>query len=189
MYPNGMLVQALNEKTSFIKHFPYYGIMAYHSFPLIGRTDEESRKLTDLQLFIKTENDPRIVNEFITDPGLFRRYTDKCVELQIACRVLLIESDYAGEKWEGSLPNRKVLGYEYCPIPIDEQIITDMDWYRGFAKYWPKLNPYGLFDTYEEIARFVVEYNRAFTAHEVGDGPMDAYICRESQVLSKATGE
>ena len=44
MYPNGMLVQALNEKTSFIKHFPYYGIMAYHSFPLIGRTDEESRK-------------------------------------------------------------------------------------------------------------------------------------------------
>ena len=178
MYPNGMLVQALNEKTSFIKHFPYYGIMAYHSFPLIGRTDEESRKLTDLQLFIKTENEPRIVNEFITDPGLFRRYTDKCVELQIACRVLLIESDYAGEKWEGSLPNRKVLGYEYCPIPIDEQIITDMDWYRGFAKYWPKLNPYGLFDTYEEIARFVVEYNRAFTAHEVGDGPMDAYICR-----------
>ena len=102
MYPNGMLVQALNEKTSFIKHFPYYGIMAYHSFPLIGRTDEESRKLTDLQLFIKTENEPRIVNEFITDPGLFRRYTDKCVELQIACRVLLIESDYAGEKWEGS---------------------------------------------------------------------------------------
>ena len=126
MYPNGMLVQALNEKTSFTKHFPYYGIMAYHSFPLIGRTDEESRKLTDLQLFIKTENEPRIVNEFITDPGLFRRYTDKCVELQIACRFLLIESDYAGEKWEGSLPNRKVLGYEYCPIPIDEQIITDI---------------------------------------------------------------
>ena len=189
MHPNGILVQALDDKTSFIKNFPYHGINAYYSFPLIERTDEGSRELTELQLFSERKYESPIVHEFITDSGLFRRYTEKCMQLQIAFRALFIESDYTDEIWSGPLPDRRFLGYEYCPIPIDEQIITDMDWYRGFSKFWPKLNPYGLFDTYEEISQFVAEYNRAFSAHEVGDGPMDAYICRVSQVLSKATGE
>ena len=178
MYPNGILVQAINDKTSFIKNFPYAGINAYYSFPLIGRNDSESRELTTLQEFSKTEYKERFINEFITDFGLFRRYAEKCLQLQIAFRTLFIESDYNDEIWSGPLPNGNILGYEYCPIPIDEQIITDMDWYRGFSKFWPKLNQYGLFDTYEGAASFVEEYTRIYSKHEVGDGPMDAFICR-----------
>lgn len=178
MYPNGILVQAMNDKTNYIKNFPYDGINAYHSFPLIGHTDYESRELTTLQLFSNTEYKVRFVNDFITDLSLFQRYTRKCVQLQIAFRTLFIESDYNDEIWDGPLPYGKLLGYEYCPIPIDEQIITDMDWYRGFSKYWSKLNQYGLFDTYERAASFVEEYMRIYSKNVVGDGPMDAYICR-----------
>ena len=102
--------------------------------------------------------------------------------MKMNIRALFIESKYSIETWSAPLPRMKFLGYEYCPIPVDEQIITDMDWYMPFSKYWNTLNAYGLFNTYGEVLEFVNDYEQAFFAEKVGDGYMDAYICRVSQI-------
>ena len=182
-YPNGILVQGLNDKTSFIKNFPYAGMNAYYSFPLLCQTDRESRELTKQQQLPKTHDYRYVLYEFIKDADLYQRYIKKCAELQISIRSLFIESNYDGEIWNGPLPAMKLLGYEYCPFPVDEQIITDLDWYKGFSKFWSKLNENGLFDTCEDLQSFVEAYAQAFLANEVGDGDADMYVCKVSILI------
>ena len=84
--------------------------------------------------------------------------------------------------------NENVTKYRYALVesdamPVDEQIITDMDWYQGFSRFWPMLNAYGLFNTVEDVKGFVEAYNRAYLADEVGDGEADVFICRVSKVM------
>ena len=180
--PNGILVQGLNDRTNFVKNFPYTGMNAFYSFPLLDRKDPECRELTWQQQFSKT-NGNLLVSELITDADFYQRYINKCAELQIPVRSLFIESSYSLEIWNDPLPDMELMGYEYCPMPVDEQIITDMDWYQGFSRFWPMLNAYGLFNTVEDVKGFVEAYNCAYLADEVGDGEADMYICRVSIVL------
>lgn len=180
---NGILVQGLNDKTKYIKNFTYEGINAYFQYPLTGENDNESRRLTNEQQSKEISNNQYVSLEFISNFDLYERYLRRCMELQIKIRVLFIESEYSSEIWREDLPSMKFLGYEYCPIPVDEQVITDMDWYEPFSKYWEKLNKYGLFDTYADVIEFVKEYNQAIENEKIGDGEMDAYICRVSQVV------
>lgn len=180
---NGILIQGLNEKNNIIKNFKYEGINAYHQFPLSSYIDSECMRLTREQCSREIENDLFISLEFISSRSLYERYLTKCVQMELPVRALLVESDYDTEIWEGTLPPVRLLGYEYCPIPIDNQIVTDMDWYKPFAEYRSKLNEYGLFCTYEDIADFVNDYKKAMDADEIGDGEIDAFICRVSQVI------
>lgn len=180
---NGVLIQALNEKTKFIKKICYEGINAYYQYPLIGLRDIESRRLTDEQLYRSVSDGLAVSLEFISNSDLYMRYLNKCKAMQIEVRALFIESAYSDEIWKDELPQMNVMGYEYCSIPIDEQIITDMDWYEPFSKYHNKLNQYGLFDSYEDALEFVQEYNVAMEEGHIGDGEMDAYICRVSEIV------
>ena len=180
---NGILIQGLNDKTDYIKNFSYQGINAYFQYPLVGVNDSESRRLTDEQQSKKVSENLYLSQEFISDVGLYTRYLKKCEEMQIKVRALFIESGYSDEIWQDELPKMTFLGYEYCPIPIDEQIITDMDWYKPFSNYWGKLNKYGLFDSYDDVLQFVSEYNKVIDEGKIGDGEMDAYICRISQIV------
>ena len=180
---NGILIQGINDKTNYVKNFSYEGINAYFQYPLVSVNDVESRKLTNAQQSKKISENLYLSQEFISDTDLYKRYFEKCNELQIKVRVLFIESGYSEEIWEEKLPQMNFLGYEYCPIPIDEQIITDMDWYTPFSCYWDKLNEYGLFDSYDDVLSFVREYNKAMNDGVIGDGEMDAYICRISQIV------
>lgn len=180
---NGILIQGLNEKSNIIKNFKYDGINAYHQFPLSSYTDRECMRLTREQRSREIEKERFISMEFISNRSLYECYLTKCVQMNLPVRALLVESDYDTEIWEGTLPPARFLGYEYCPMPIDNQIVTDMDWYEPFAKYRSRLNEYGLFCKYEDIAAFVNDYQKAMNADEIGDGEMEAFICRVSQVV------
>ena len=76
--------------------------------------------------------------------------------MKIEIRALFIESEYVDEVYKYELTQTRFLGYEYCPIPIDEQIITDLDWYEPFSVYLNKMNKYGLFDSYVMFWRFLM---------------------------------
>lgn len=183
MNANGILVQGLNEKTHFVKNFTYSGINAFFQFPLSALSDIKSRELTKLQRSTPIGENGYSITEFISDIDLYKRYAKRCSDLNIEVRSLFIESDYAEECWSGALPELKLLGYEYCPIPIDEQIITDLDWYHPFSKFWDRLNQFGLFQSYEAAKNFAYFYDKAFRLGEIGDGEMSAYICKVSQLL------
>lgn len=179
----GILVQGLKDKTSVIRTFPYEGISAYHLYPLMSELDAESRKLSDEQSARKLSEGWYQNLEFITSPDLYRRYLKRCRELEIEVRALLVESDYEGEAWAGEIPQVEFLGYEYCPIPIDDVVITDLDWYEGLEAHKKKLNGLGLFDTYQDVHAFAEDYSRAMQNGEVGDGGVEAYICRVSAIV------
>lgn len=179
---NGILIQGLDDKTNYIKNFGYKGINAYFQYPLTDANDSESRSLTNEQQSKEISDNQYVSLEFISDIDLYERYVKRCIEMKIEIRALFIESDYSNEIWKGTLPQMNFLGYEYCPIPIDEQVITDLDWYEPFSKYWEKLNKYGLFDSYTDVIEFVNEYTQVFLDEKIGDGEMDAYICRVSQI-------
>jgi len=180
---NGILVQGLNEKTNYIKNFSYQGVNAYFQYPLLNINDSECRRLTDEQQSKKNSENLYVSLEFISNNDLYTRYLKKCNDMQINVRVLFVESEYSDEIWEDALPQMMFLGYEYCPIPIDEQIITDLDWYEPFSVYWKKLNKYGLFDLYDDVLDFAREYNKVMKDGTVGDGEFDAYICRIFHVV------
>jgi len=183
MNANGILIQGFHEKQNHVKKICYQGINAYFQFPLTVMYDDESRKLTNEQQSKKVDDYFYVMLEFISNSDLYNRYVNQCKMLGIKFRALFIESNYSDEIWSDPLPKMELLGYEYCPIPIDEQVITDMDWYEPFSKYHQKLNKYGLFETYEDVFEFSNEYNKAMEDGYIGDGEVDLYICRVYQVI------
>jgi len=182
---NGVLVQGLHEKTSFIKNFAYGGIHAYFSFPLIGKLDKECRKLTSEQMWKQVSENEMLYlyRELISDGALLERYLKKCGEMGIDVRALFVESGYPNEIWQEEKPPMRFLGYEYCPFPIDEQIITNLDWYEPFAKFREMLNEYGLFNSYGDALAFVEAYRKAESDGEIGDGEIEAHICKVSELI------
>ena len=179
---NGVLVQGLDDKTNYVQNFPYHGINAYHQFPLTWSKDIISKKLTEETLSKRIDEYWFASLEFISNPDLCNRYIRHCTAMNLKVRALFIESNYSNEIWTGPLPKMELMGYEYCPIPIDEQIITDLDWYRPFFRFHSLLNKFGLFRTYADAELFAGVYNEAFLAGKVGDGEMNSYIFRVSRI-------
>ena len=179
---NGVLIQGLDDKTTYAKSFPYHGINAYYQFPLTWLKDDISKKLSDETQFKRIDEYWSSSLELISDPDLYNRYIRHCTAMNVKFRALFMESNYSDEFWTGALPNMEFMGYEYCPIPIDEQIITDLDWYKPFFRFHKLLNHFGLFRTYADAEMFAKAYNEAFLAGKVGDGEMDSYIIRVSRI-------
>ena len=178
----GFLVQGLDDCSNFVKNFVYNGINAFFQYPLTSINNPECRKLTDEQCSKKITDNQYQSLEFISDLDLLKRYVDCCLKHNINIRILFVESCYLYEEWKEPLLETVFLGYEYCPIPIDEQIISDLDWYKPFSRFWYKLNKNGLFNTYDEVLDFKNTYDLAWRNNEIGDGEMDAFICKVSEI-------
>ena len=179
--PNGFLIQGVSDSNNVVKNFKYSGINAYHQYPLSTDNDALSKLLTEEQQVKKIENGYQFL-EFISDEKLLIRYLTRCKDINIETRILFIESDYSYEEWSEAIPETDFLGYEYCSIPIDDQIITDLDWYEPFSKFRNKLNVNGLFNTYDEALDFKMAYDLAYDSKEIGDGEINAFICRVSEL-------
>ena len=123
--------------------------------------------------------------EFKSNTDLDQRYTRKCAEMGVPIRSLFIESNYDMEIWQEPLPPMRFLGYEYSPMPLDVQIISDMEWYKPFEKYRLQLNKHGLFPSYECAVEFAKEYQSIAAIGEVGDELEDAIIFRVSEVIAR----
>lgn len=172
-YPNGFLVQHTNQpifSMGFIRHFAYHGISACNTYPL-----------SEFSAYRQLNNE-MMTQEFITEPDLLKHCVTACQECGIPIRLLFVESGYDGEIWQGHDVQKTLLGYEYNTVPIDDQIITDLEWYEPLSEFWQYLNKDGLFPTEEIAYRFKKEYDKAFQSRQIGDGDMDAFMFRISEV-------
>ena len=154
----------------------YLGLSARNSDPLFSLPDRESRELSKAANWREVSPGMYQMLEFISDPDILLRYLKACREREIPLRLLFAQSDCDQEVWTGPDIPKQCIGFEYSPIPIDDQIIGDLCCVEPLAPFLKRLNSYGLFFTREEAAQFKNAYDRAFAAGEIGDGDMEAYI-------------
>jgi len=179
---NGVIIQDLNSPTDFMTNVKYLGANAYHQHPLCNVNDTECKLITK-EVFSKKLDDGFYQSlEFISDKNLLLRYIKLCERHDIPIRVLFIESEYQFERWTEEKPACKFIGYEYCEIPFDSQMITDFSWYTPLHCFYDKLNKFGLFDNISDAEEFKNKYDREFEEGNIGDGEMDTFICKISEV-------
>lgn len=183
MYKNGVIIQDLSATAFGLPKFSgkYLGVNSFWTDPLAEIKDLRCKELSD-RLFHKYQDGYYMTLEFVSDPDLLFDYLLKCKELNIEVRVLQIESDYSDEICEYDFPNAKLIGYEVCEIPFDSQIITDFDWYGPLHKFYIHLNQYGLFNSIEQALKFKEAYEYEYENGAIGDGEMDIFICKVSEV-------
>ena len=182
MFLNGAIVQQLDTPNDIFfgrdSQIAYKGIHAYAQNPLLDYADYECRILSEAAISRK-EGEFYYSLEFISDEDLLYRYAKACQKRNIPFRVLFIESAYPFERWHSKTrPPMCFLGYEYCEIPFDNQIVTDFSWYAPFEKFYPLLNHHGLFAEARDVLAFRKAYDDAWQKGDIGDGEMDTYICR-----------
>lgn len=179
---NGIIIQDLNSPTDFMTSISYLGVNAYYHFPLSLIEDTECRKISNEVFSKELDNGFYQILEFISDKNLLVRYIKLCERHDIPIRVLFIESEYQFERWTGERPACKFLGYEYCEIPFDSQLITDFSWYTPLHCFYNKLNNLGLFNNISDAEEFKKKYDREFEEGNIGDGEMDTFICKLFEV-------
>ena len=179
-FQNGFLVQHLYEMPFGMEEIfnasGYLGLSARNPDPLFSRPDRESRELSREATWREVSPGMYHLLEFISAPDILLRYLRACRQREIPIRLLLAESDYDQEVWRGPDIPKTPIGFEYSPIPIDNQIITDLCWYAPLAPFQKRLNSHGLFFTEKEAAVFKNAYDEAFARGEVGDGDMETHI-------------
>ena len=180
MKKNGVIIQNLGSPAFSLKKIKgkYLGVSSFYDEPLLMIPDPECQKLNDEATWKSLSNGNWIMLQFTPNLDVIYRYLMKCKELNIGIRLLYIESDYPDEVCNYDFENKELLGYEYCEIPFDSQVITDFDWYEPLHKYYDHLNEYGLFNTLEDAEKFKEAYDDAFQKGYIGDGDMDTYICK-----------
>lgn len=184
--PNGYLIQDSNKPTTYVKTFQYFGINSYINFPLSSINNKICKKLTDLQSTKIDVDGYHQFLEFISNKNLYEDYINGCFENKINIRILFCESTYKKEVFSDSLPKMKFLGYEYCPIPLDEQIITDLDCFELFKMHKSKLNKFGLFNTFDDVLLFKKAYDEFVVNEIIGDGLECSYIFKVYEVNVKS---
>ena len=182
LFENGFLVQDLDAPFYTPRKFPYQGLLAYDLFPLIHFSDRESRELTRKQSGLRRDDGLWELRELISDPELLRQYVSECRRKGLRIRLLFLEGTYRDEIWNGGTVSKSTLGYEYSPVPFDEQIISDLDWFPGLADVLPKLNRFGLFERLEDAQAFVERYDKLLLTGNLGDGLETAFLFRISIV-------
>jgi hypothetical protein len=180
IFQNGFLVQGLYEiprvMEDMINACGYLGLSARHSDPLMTLPDRESRELSREATWREVSPGMYQMLEFISDPDILLRYLKACREREIPVRLLFAQSDYSQEVWTGPDIPKRCIGFEYSPVPIDNQIIGDLYCCEFLVPFRKRLNSYGLFFTQEEAAAFKNAYDRAFAAGKIGDGDMETHI-------------
>ena len=182
LQPNGFVVQDISTAMFIPTNFKYSGINAFCTFPLDSFSDKLSKSVSERQFAKRSEDGKYEILEFISDPALLTEYLSVCQQKNIQIRLLLVESSYEHEVWNDPIPDRTILGFEYCSFPADEQIVSDIDWYPPLRCFWHKLNSFGLFNSYQEAESFKKSYDKYVASGEIGDGIEEAYIMRVSVV-------
>lgn len=180
IFRNGFLVQHRYELPYGMEEIcaacGYLGLSARNSDPLLSLLDPESRELSREAGWREVSPGMYQMLEFISDPEILLRYLKACREREIPVRLLFAESDYSQEVWTGPDIPKRCIGFEYSPVPIDNQIITDLYWYEPLLPFSKRLNDRGLFPTEEEAALFKDAYDEACARQGLGDGELEAYI-------------
>ena len=183
---NGIIVQQTNYDypwTRFLKNINYKGIRSLSEYLLFDFIKDKKHESLQNEIWYKKINDDCFLQlNFITDFDLLCRYLKVCQELSITFRLLFLESQISDEIWDIPLPKMKFIGYEYCECPFDHQVISDLDAHETFQRHRDKLNEHGLFSSLEDAQAFKIDYDKEFEAGIIGDGDMETFIFRVSEV-------
>ena len=135
---NGILIQDLQYPAFSLKRIKgkYLGVSSFYAEPLLTLQDPECQKLNDEATKKMFSDGYSTFIEFTPNLDILYRYLIKCKEFNLGVRLLYIESDYPDEVCDYDFEDKKFLGYEYCEIPFDSQVITDFDWYEPLHKYY-----------------------------------------------------
>lgn len=190
MERNGIIIQEIgNINTHLMDNalFPKYnGVYKFRRFTLTAQYDreriEENRKLQKEYRSTETSDHMFVMNEFIHDMDLAKRYLERYVYHHLRPRILFAESTYAEETWKDQLPDMKFIGYEVCEIPLDCSNIWDFLHQEYFTEFYKKLNKNGLFKTYEDAEEYKNYYLDLLNREIVGDGEADLYVFKLSIV-------
>lgn len=186
--PNTMLRQFLS--------FPYDGMCAFFADALCGRKTEPCvRQLRDACFDAppdaETDDCPFPgIRSFVTSPAHLAAYLDACFVYDVSVRCLFLESGYICEQWATLAPDGELLGFEVCPMLVDEQIIGDLSWYPDFADFRARLNRHGLFPTREDAEAFRAAYIPHIVTGELGDGltSEEVFVFRVTEVPTGRIG-
>ena len=179
---NGVIIQGLSRPTNFMTRVEYLGINSYYHSPLTKISAPECKSISDEVFSKKLDDGYYQILEFISDEELFKRYVGLCKRHSVEIRALFIESEYSFERWEGDMPPCRFIGYEYCEIPFDAQMITDFAWHEPLFAFYDRLNEYGLFDSLADAESYKRKYDEEFEKGAIGDGEMDTFICRVYEI-------
>lgn len=182
LYSNGIIIQELSHPTNFVTDFNYEGLNAYYQDPLSCLNNAECKKLSRLISYRSNEDGTYTPLEFVASTELAVKYIAQCRKMNLSMRVLFVESEYGDEVWDDVLPQMQFLGYEYSPIPLDSQVVTDFCWYKPLQNHVSKLNGAGLFRTLEDVSEFKAAYDYAVLHDNIGDDTK-SYICKVSEVI------
>ena len=180
--PNGVIIQGLASPTDYITKFKYLGINAYYHNPLTKIGDPNCKKASEQAFHKKLDDGYYQILEFISDEELFTRYVRLCKKHTVPIRALFIESESPFEQWKSDLPSCFFIGYEYCEIPFDSQMITDFSYHEPLFAFYDKLNGYGLFNNLSDAKSYKRKYNEELEKGAIGDGEMDAFICKVYEI-------
>lgn len=190
MVRNGIIIQEIGEINTHLMQNALYrrynGVHKFHSFTLTDKRDreriEENRKLQKEYFSTETPDHMFVINEFIHDMDLAKRYLKRFVYHNLRPRILFAESTYEEETWKDELPDMKFIGYEVFEISLDCYNIWDFLHQEYFTEFYKKLNKNGLFKTYEDAEEYMNFYLDLLNREIVGDGEADMYVFKLSIV-------
>lgn len=181
---NGYIVQDVNWPWYAPTTFSYSGLCAYDEFPLIHINDPECREITDKISSIKDSEGYHIETYFIEEKSILQSYLNICNYHNIKTRVLYVNMLQNRNNIKQHIENALFLGYECITLPVDDQIVSDLDYYGDhFPSIIPQLNECGLFDSISDAKLFLNEYKKYCDTGELGDDIGDIYIFEVWQLV------
>ena len=156
----------------------YGGICAYWDYPLRQfPNDKHCSTLTNKQAWEKDNEGFYYERHFISNRDLLEEYLSECRRKGVKYRLLRIESsDYSKEVCSSSYEIGRFLGYEVCPLPFDDQILSDYRYNPLCTKEISKMNHTGLYESLIDAQRFRERYTYLLEQGLVGDGEADIYV-------------
>lgn len=188
MFFNGLIIQNKNNKNQVMEFVPnvYCGIQSLSEVYFSEKQGERAHMLQREITFDVNSGNPNICNEFITSADLAKKYILMCQSLEIAIRILFIESYYPFEIWKDNKPKCDFLGYELIEeVPTGIMTLYDLYTNEKLSRYRDLLNENGLFKSEEDATEFMRHYKELLVQGLVGDGNVDLYVCRVSEVKTE----
>lgn len=188
--PHGMVIQGVDMPyVTFenAKNEQYRGLFLWEHDPLFREKDPASQALSKEYQWepVDVGGEPHFIwKQCVFDPSLAVRYVARCKELGKPVRVLFLESNYPDEEWQGTIPEKRFLGYEVFLLPWGVMVYHDLLFREHLAEYALQLNENFLFSTAEEAERFAAFYKEQLAAGTAGDedAPEDVFLAAVYEV-------
>jgi hypothetical protein len=155
---NGYLVQSILGRP-----FRYKGA-AGKCWPLEGVSDPDAVTLTrrTTEWFPRFDRRGRFAPWVTPSPDFATEYVSVCRRLKIDVRLLSCCSERDDPQAEGIIPGERILGWDMVSASFDYSVVEDelVEDDPDFGQHAQRLNANGLFETREELDKFLATRER-----------------------------